>query len=263
LWRRLVSGETGPEVLIVSYPKCGRTWLRVMLGRALCHQFDLDERRLMSTLALSRAAALRPTRFVHDGAGGVDGIRWDEQSRDRSLFRGRSVVLLVRDPRDVMVSSYFQASRRMGAYAGSLGEFVRDDCFGVRSVLAMYGVWEQSRSVPRDFLLLRYEDLHRDPAAALCSLLAVMGLMSPDQAAVAAAVHHGAFDRMRELERSAGFDEKKLRPGDPTDSESYKVRRGKVGGFVDYLAPGDIAWLEERMREFGNPFGYPLAVPPA
>lgn len=249
-WRHADAG-----VLIVSYPKCGRTWLRVLLGKALCEQFRLDERDLMRTKELSRAAGLTPTRFVHDGTGGVAGIKWYEQKSDRSHFRSKQVVLLVRDPRDVVVSSYFQATRRMAAYRGSLADFIRDECFGIRTVLAMYAAWEASRQIPRRFLLLRYEDLHRDPVGCLRSLLGLMGCDHPDAEALAAAASHGGFDNMRRMEESGSF-EKQLSPGVAGDEESYKVRRGVIGGYVEYLSPGDIAYLEQAITAAGDPFGY-------
>jgi hypothetical protein len=209
----------------------------------------------MKTLALSRAAGLTPTRFVHDGTGGVAGIKWYEQPSDRSHFRSKRVALLVRDPRDVVVSSYFQATRRMDAYRGSLADFIRDECFGIRTVLAMYAAWEASRDVPRRFLLLRYEGLHRDPAGCLRSLLLLMGLDHPDTAALAAAAAYARFDNMRRLEESGSF-EKKLPPGLAGDEESYKVRRGMVGGYVEYLSPDDIIYLEQAITAAGDPFGY-------
>jgi hypothetical protein len=251
---RLARREPEADVYVVSYPKCGRTWLRVLVGKTLCEQFGLDEDRIFKTLELTRAAKILPTKFVHDGTGGVAGIKWYEQERDKSRFKDKKVALLVRDPRDVVVSSYFQATKRMHAYAGSLREFVRDECFGIRTVVAMYGAWEENRNVPRDFLLLRYEDMHRDPAACLRSLLDFMELGHPDEAAIAAAVRYGAFENMRRLERSGSF-ERKLSPGDPGDDESYKVRRGRVGGYTDYLSTDDIAYVERVVAEAGRPFG--------
>jgi len=252
--RRLARGEPEPDVCIVSYPKCGRTWLRVLVGKALCEQFGLDETRLFKTTLLCRAAKILPAKFVHDGTGGVAGIKWYEQERDRSRFADKKVVLLIRDPRDVVVSSYFQATKRMQAHEGSLQAFIRDECFGIRTIVTMYQIWQESRNVPRDFLLLRYEDLHRDPAGCLRSLLEFMGLEHPDEAAIAAAVRYGAFENMRRLERSGAFS-RKLSPGDPGDEESYKVRKGRVGGYVDYLSPDDIAYVDRVIDEAGDPFG--------
>jgi len=258
---RLARRRPEPDVYVVSYPKCGRTWLRALVGKALCEQFGLSESQLFKTLDLSCAAKILPTKFVHDGTGGVAGIKWHEQDRDKSRFKDKKVALLVRDPRDVVVSSYFQATKRMHAYEGSMREFIRDDCFGIRTIVAMYGAWQENRHVPRDFLLLCYEDMHRDPAAGLRSLLEFMGLDHPDEAAVAAAVHYGAFENMRRLESSGSF-ERKISPGDRDDEESYQVRKGKVGGYVDYLSPDDIAFVERVVDEAGNPFGAKVSVAP-
>ena len=45
-----------------------------------------------------------------------------------------------------------------------------------------------------------------------------------------------------------------LGAGDPADPESYKVRKGKVGGYVDYLSQDHIAYIDDCIRELGNPF---------
>jgi hypothetical protein len=252
--RRLARRDPEPDVFVVSYPKCGRTWLRVMVGKTLCEQFGLDDAKLFKTVDLCRSAKILPTKFVHDGTGGVAGIKWYEQERDRSRFQDKKVALLVRDPRDVVVSSYFQVTKRMRAHAGSIREFVRDECFGIRSIVTMYEIWQENRHVPRDFLLLRYEEMHRDPGGCLRSLLRFMGLEHPDEAALAEAVRYGAFENMRRLELSGTFS-RKLSPPDPGDEESFKVRRGRVGGYVDYLSPDDIAFVDRVIQEAENPFG--------
>jgi hypothetical protein len=95
--------------------------------------------------------------------------------------------------------------------------------------------------------------MHRDPAGCLRSLLEFMGLGHPDEAAIAAAVRYGAFENMRRLERSGIFP-RKMSPGDPGDEESYQVRKGKIGGYVDYLSPDDIAYVDRVIDEAGNPF---------
>ena len=40
---------------------------------------------------------------------------------------------------------------------------------------------------------------------------------------------------MKKLEAAGAFDSKILKPGNVTDPESFKVRRGKVGGYREYL----------------------------
>ena len=52
---------------------------------------------------------------------------------------------------------------------------------------------------------------------------------------------------MRKLEGAGAFDSKILRAGDARDPESFKVRRGKTGGFEDYLSPNEQKYATEAM----------------
>ena len=72
------------------------------------------------------------------------------------------------------------------------------------------------------------------------------------------AVEFGRFENMQRLEREATFDahNKRLVARHPDDPNSYKTRKGEVGGYRDYLAAEEIAYLEERIaalqpRELG------------
>ena len=59
------------------------------------------------------------------------------------------------------------------------------------------------------------------------------------------------------MESTGSLESGRLRPRDPNDPESFKTRRGKVGGFVDYLTPDEIAEVERRIRSGLDPsFGY-------
>ena len=58
---------------------------------------------------------------------------------------------------------------------------------------------------------------------------------------------------MRNAEVHDSFGHERLRPADPHNPESFKVRRGKVGGYVDYLSSEDIAYVDA----YGNPTNTP------
>jgi hypothetical protein len=67
--------------------------------------------------------------------------------------------------------------------------------------------------------------------------------------------------RQEEL-TNVGAPRRRLRPGSLDDEESFKTRRGKVGGFADYLSPEDVAFVEEKVRGELDPlFGYPEERP--
>jgi hypothetical protein len=241
-------------ICIVSYPKTGRTWLRMLVGKSLCRIHGLADDRVHRTEEVMRAAGL-PLKAITHGDAAIRLLRhWRELSPDKRAFRNRKVLLLGRDIRDTLVSAYFHTSTRMGLYQGSLSAFLRDEYHGALKFLTFYRLWHDAREVPRAFMYLRYEDLHRDPADALARTLAFFGAPSVDPSAVAAAVEFAAFQNLRKAEAAGTYRDGTMEPGRSEDPESWKFRRGKVGGYVDYLSTQDIAYLERLNEKLGCEF---------
>lgn len=253
------AGEPKPaaDAYLLSYPKTGRTWLRALVGRALVRHYRLPEARLLETDVLTRMAGLPVAAFYHDGSAMLDGHTWRDLPADKSAYAGKRVLLLGRDVRDTLVSAYFQATRRIGVYTGPIADFVRDERYGADKVLAFYRHWDLARYVPRAFAFLRYEAMHADPAAALARTLEFLGARDVAEATIAEAIGYARFDNLRRVEAEGFFGDPALRAGVAADPESYKVRRGKVGGFRDYLSDGDIAWIDARVAEAGCEFTRP------
>ena len=66
---------------------------------------------------------------------------------------------------------------------------------------------------------------------------------------IAEAVRFTSFENMRKMESADKFKSARLRPLDKEDKESYKTRRGKVGGFVDYLSRENIEYINRKINE--------------
>ncbi len=244
------------ECFLVSYPKCGRTWLRVLLSRALEIHYGAPEVDYLGGAFLGGNVPGAPrVRVTHD-----DDPHWKTArglDRRKRRYRGKRVVLLVRDPRDVVVSMYFERSRRERAYSGTLSEFLHERRGSLDTILAYYDVWARSRGIPSELLVVRYEDLRRDTGRELERLLAFLGVRDVSEATVREAVRFASFESMREMESAGSLESGRLRPRDPNDPESFKTRRGKVGGFVDYLKPDEIEEVERKIRSELDPsFGY-------
>lgn len=121
---------------------------------------------------------------------------------------------------------------------------------------SLHASWSAARTVPHGFLLVRYEDVHADPRKELERLARFVGLPHGD-AELEAAAAFATFDRMVAMERAGAFVDKRLRPGDAADRESYKVRRGEAGGWAAALAPVDAAWVSAVMgRSLPAELGY-------
>jgi hypothetical protein len=268
LWRSALSleslrAERRADVLLISYPKCGRTWLTLMLSHALAAHAGVREFDPLATDLLDgQAPGLPRVRISHD-----DNPHWKTPrrlARSKRRYRGKKVILLVRDPRDVVVSMYFERTRRERAYDGSLREFLHEPKGSLATILAYYNVWAREQARPKGLCLVRYEDLHADAERELTRLLGFIGLADVSPAHVRAAVAIASFDSMRSMERENTLGSGRLRARDPKDPESFKTRRGKVGGFRDYLPPTEIAWMEGEIRAGLDPlFGYEEAALPA
>jgi len=242
-----------PQVYIVSMPKSGRTWLRVLIGKALIEFYGLNEEDILEPLKLSVAAGILPTEFIHDGTNIALGKHWRELDGDKSAYKGKKVVFLVREPKDLLVSSYFSAANRKRTFDGSISDFIRSDQYGIHKVIAFYKSWADNQTVPEAFLLLRYEDMQAKPEASLDSVLRFMGVENMPQEIIAEAVQFGRFENMREMERSGSYNWRLSSPN-LNDEEAYKVRKGKVGGYVDYLSAEDVEYISQAIAEARIPF---------
>ena len=250
-WRRRA------DAIVVSFPKAGRTWLRALLATAFRAHFDhAPGRDLLDLRSLAHDPRIPRVRFKHDDAPQLK--RPDELVLEKSEYRDVRVVLLVRDLRDLAVSAYFQMTRRERRFDGEIESFLRGARGGVDTMIRFLNIWSQEREVPKDLLLLRYEDLHRDPAAELGRVLAFLGVDGVSPGTLAASVEASAFDRMRALESTGQQASGRLRPGESDDPESFKTRRGAIGAYHEYLRPEQAAWIESRMRSELDPwYGYP------
>jgi hypothetical protein len=248
------------DVYLVSFPKCGRTWLRVMLGRVFQLKYDLPpDADLVELHRLAELDARVPCIVAtHD-----DEAQWkppEDVDVNKSRYRGTRVILLVRDPRDVIVSLYHQRRGRHGGYRGTLNDFLDERVGGFESLLRFYDAWADQLDAPDGVLVVRYEDLHARPDAELRRVLAFAGVddVAPD--IVADAVVFGSFDHMRQLEETEAFASEKLRPGRHGDHDTYKTRRGTVGGHRDELTVEQIARLDEMLAASGaSRFGYTVS----
>lgn len=246
------------DIFVISFPKCGRTWLHLMLGKALQLHLglpdgDFDSHRPMRLV--NRAKDLPRIVFSHDDNPQLKAPEEIEHTKKR--YGRNRVIFLARDPRDVVISMFFENSKRRTRYFGDLRSFLGEPKGSIDSIITFYNVWDRSRVNVADFLLVRYEDLQTDPQGQLARVLDFVGYSSVPRQTVADAVAFASFDNMRRMESEEPSATGFLRPGSPGDPESFKTRRGKVGGFSDYLAPEEIASLNKKLRaNLSASFGY-------
>lgn len=259
--------KTDYDVYLISFPKAGRTWLTLQIGRVLEQQFKLKNVNLLKLRKMSEQYPdLMPLiRISHD-----DQPQWhrpDELKPTKEQFRGKRVIFMVRDPRDLVISNYFQKKKRIKPvgrtwlffrktrnklrgepFKGELTDFITSDVGGFDTILRYFNIWAENRNIPDGFLMVRYEDVHADPAGQLRRALDFLGIKDVSDDVVREAIEYASFDNMRKMEQTNALGTYKLRPADAKDQDSFKVRKGKVGGYADYLTPEQIESLNAKMR---------------
>src|SRR5262245_27724318 len=254
---------SGGDAVILSIPKSGRTWLRAFLCAYFCRRFGLE-----FTLRPGRYALPGFPRIVfsHDLFEHRTKGDWWDRIRGKYLVPRRElsrakIILLARDPRDCFVSLYLQLTRRdpnapVNLKQKTVSEMLRDEKFGMRAIVNTMNNWLNEFSQRDNFTLVRYETLRASPAEHFRDLLAVLGESSPDANIFQEALEFSRFENMQKLEAAGAFDSNILHPGDVRDPESFKVRRGKVGGYREYLSADDQQFAAAVITELDRRFGY-------
>jgi hypothetical protein len=248
------------DIVVVSFGKSGRTWLRVMVSHLFRVMYDLPENALLSFDNFHRLnSAIPRIFFTHDNY--IKDFTGDADSK--RPFYNKRVVLLARDPRDVAVSQFFQWKFRLkpGKVAInnypergsdiSLFDFITgDNGGGIPAICDYLNLWARESGRIENFYMLRYENLRREPNKQLAALLQFMKVdASPEQ--VDAAVEYSSVENMKKMESSKKFQlaGARMLPGDKNNPDSYKVRRAKVGGYRDYFSDVEAESIHRLLAE--------------
>ncbi|MFP4561325.1 MAG: sulfotransferase domain-containing protein, partial [Thiohalorhabdus sp.] len=232
---------------IISFPKCGRTWLVLMISKAIQEHYGIDPSDPLRPHRYKRKVRTLPKILPHHD-GGPEFQRPEELETDKSFYANKKVIFLTRDPRDVTVSSYFQKTKRNINFQGSLRDYVYEPVGSVETNIEFYNIWARNREVPKDFLLVTYEDLQRDTEEQMRRVLDFLGLGKISEETVREAVEFCRFDNMRQLEATNALGSKRLAPRDAGDESTYKTREGRIGGYVDHLDAEEIGHINRLIQ---------------
>lgn len=259
------------DAVVVSFGKSGRTWLRVMLSRFYQVKHHLGQHQLLGFDNLHRQhSAIPKIFFTHDNYLSD----YTGHGDSKADFAHTKVVLLVRDPRDIAVSQYFQWKYRMRPVKKQLNgypphgaevaidDFVMDPQVGLPKIIAYLNAWAKASATLPHLLTVRYEDMRVDPKRELKAITEFLNTPGSD-ANLDEAVRFAAYENMKNLEQKRTFwlSGRRLTPGDRSNPDAYKVRRAKVGGYRDYFDEEQIGAIDRLIESQLDPalgYGQPL-----
>ncbi|EGD77923.1 hypothetical protein PTSG_12900 [Salpingoeca rosetta] len=250
----------------ISHPKSGRTWLRCLVANAYAcarknASLSLSETEAWSDKVLSFSHG-KPHPFGSTPQQLLNGFGTNNGAKREAGF------MLVRDPRDVVVSSFYDRMYRDWEHSlpkhTSLSEYLRIERGSLQTLLMHQNLWSSVTDKP-DWLVLRYEDLKRCPEKALDELLNKQLCLDVSPACIARAADWCDFSKLQQRADSAShYGGGKIWRPKGHDPNSRKVRKGKVGGYREELSAEDMEYLESSIQEHllgGRVFGY-NAPPP-
>ncbi|GAB5450870.1 MAG: sulfotransferase domain-containing protein [Halioglobus sp.] len=252
--------------LIIGHPKSGNTWLKVMISRLYQLRYNLPESKLINTDEFARKIPEIPRLAATNGYysyEGEVGKLLAAGAADNPL-RHKPVLFLARNPIDIAVSWYHQFTKRQSRakqelinhwidnpidrHSVQMWEFVRHSDIGLPALIEYQNTWVRNIADLPHGMLTRYEDLRAEPVATLHAITRHMGEdFSTEE--VRAAVEWGSFDNLQTLETKGTFSQGGMKLVNRDDPSTYKVRRGKVGGYREDFAAEQVAELEALVRE--------------
>ena len=252
------------DVVFVSFPKSGRTWVRVMMSRVYHTHFGVPGDELVEFDNLHKLDPRIPRMLITH-----DGEPWHtphELPTDKSVYADKKVILLARNPIDVAVSRYFHIRNRATwipypEYKDMpIGEFVWAPLGGLPTIVAYMNIWDRARATIRDLLMVRYEDFRTQPEATLAKVTEFLGVPATSEQ-IADAVSYAAFENLRKKEELGAISSHRLGARQKGNPDSLKVRRGKVRGYLDYFSAEEVARMEAYVRDQLAPsYGYGQVV---
>jgi hypothetical protein len=244
-----VDGVGAVRIVIAGPPKTGNMWLKCLLGRA----YGLRWLRAFETPASPELPSLRT--WLADGRfpdGTIFHQHYDfaPEVADALDAVPAHLVTIVRDPYDAFVSTYHtlqqhaaennQKGRKFTELMGkalddsAVVEFLRKG--GYRNNLQKARDWATSGRA----VVVRYEDLIRDPLAALRHVTTQIAPVGDDR--LETAIEYCRADRMRER----------------TKGGSKHVRTATVGDSVRQLTPAHLEAFREAYGDIIAELGYPV-----
>ncbi len=227
--------------LLLEYPKCGRTWLRFMINQA---ETRVSSVPLINTLHGVNYPEhhLPRVRYVH-------GFRIGTPLTERSTglitrpIGLKGIILMVRQPEQVMVSYYYQSVyRQQDAFSGTISQFVRDQNYGINAYVT-YLEFYLKRLEDKKYLVVKYEELKKNTRSILNNTLNFIDI-NIDDAEIDEIVEASSFLRMQSFEQAGYLNPSWIRPASP-DKRASKLRSGGASHPKDHLSAGDLNYIRQ------------------
>ncbi|CCH96632.1 sulfotransferase domain-containing protein [Microcystis aeruginosa] len=247
--RSLHKNHVVEDVFLVSYPKSGNTWLRFLIANAIKVHYRIDQDVNFFTIEGIIPSPRGKINLQPTGPFGRTDLSRIIKSHSAYHPYYYRVILLVRDPRDVMVSyyHYLKGLKRISE-ATTISELIRDDKYGIMSWVKHSKSWYFDHNpAGQRIKIFRYEDFLEDTKLQLFLLMEYLGIIM-DNGSLEEAITLSSKERMKASElKHASLN--------LVNEKMSFVRQGLANRGRD-LSDSDRKFIEDSSRDIAGLLGY-------
>ena len=232
------------DLYLVEFPKSGVTWLTFLMGNIHFKMNNIDQKVTFFNVE-NITPDIQDSQWISPDAKIYPGIR---VIKSHSVYNPyyRTVVYLVRNPKDVMVSGY-HFRKGINEFTGDMSEFIRSKKYGIDNWNEHVESWLSKADKGQKLYILKYEDLKTNLISELDQLYGMLGVDVPSDV-LTYAMDASSLTAMRE-------NEEKLKSRGRSSNLTF-VRKGIVNGYKSELSDDDIRYLDDAVKEIAPLVGY-------
>ena len=244
-------------LIIVSYPKSGRTWLQKLVIEAVRLDMGVSE-EISDISQLSKYVELPKILSTHAGSSWEERVKNHDEikTKDWQKYAHAKVLFLYRDPRDILVSQFYHIRHRSGYANFDQDYMVQNKNVGLLKIINFMNKWKSyGAQNPDSIMELSYEDMKSDAIGALTKILEFWDLkISPDL--IAQAVENCSLENMRKKE-AANTETPWTMTKESSNNNAFHSRKGIVGEYKEFFQGEEIATINRMISDHLDPsFGY-------
>jgi len=244
-------------LIIVSYPKSGRTWLQKLIIEAVKLERGAME-DISDISQLSNFVDLPKILSTHAGSSWEERVNSETQvkTNDWSRYQHAKVLFLYRDPRDVLVSQFYHIRHRSGYSTFEKKYMVQNKNVGLLKIINFMNKWKSFAEKNQDNVLeLSYEDMKADAKTALKKVLSFWDIEITDSN-IDQAIENCSLENMRKKE-AANSESPWTTTKEKSNSNAFHSRKGIIGEYKEFFEYSEIDAINEMIsNELNSSFGY-------
>ena len=218
---------------ILSYPKSGRTWVYEILN-LYSHKKNFENLKYNKKMIKFNNKIIK---FIHDCSDANPyPIKKTKLELKTKNLNQKKKIILIRDPREVIISMWYQMKFREKTYKKSINEMIDDEYFGIEKIILFYNFINDN--LLNNSKIITYLDLKNNTFKEIKKILLFFDI-EINEKLLKASINECSFKNLQN---------KEIKESKKKDPRSMKFRKGLTGNFYDNLNHKDLLKINKIIK---------------